>query len=285
MMWFLALIVSLVTPNDLNSRGPLPPRSYELALTAAYSDVSVSLNGVPVLELRAQARRTQRILLNAFLKARGNALDVTVTPAFPGQDAKGSLTVQSYAAGGGPESIVTEVDRPIEPPFTRQFNFDAPGTPDLAVWDAEDRALDDSARAAITAALADFQEQVALAIQARDTRRLVALFADYSGNRDAARFLPIDSAGNAAAVMLDDLAPVVNNPEARQLTAAPLPGPGDLAFRQAGRFVIASRKDGGAVLGFMFRGDHGPGGVTLDRPVFGYIDGAWVMLQDIPLSR
>jgi hypothetical protein len=285
MLWFLALIAALVTPHDLESRGSLPPRSFELTLTAAYADATVVLNGVPVLEIRAEAGRTHKLLLNGFLKDKANTLDVTLSAAFPGHDASGWLKVQSYAAGGGPESIMTELDRRLEVPFDRRFNFDAPGTPQLAVWSAQDAALDDAARAAIASDLATFQGEAIAALQARDTRRLIALFQSYSGNRDAARFLPADDASSMAAAMLDELAPVVNDPVAREIATAPPPVLGDLAFRRAGRFVIVSRKDGGAVLGFMFRGDAGPGGMTLDRPVFGRVNGAWVMLQDFPLTR
>jgi len=285
MLRFLALIASLVTPHDLESRGPLPPRSYELTLTAAYADAVVTLNGVPVLEVRTEARREHKLLLNGFLKEKANALELTLKPAFPGQTASGALVVQSYAAGGGPESVRKDIDRQIELPAERVFDFDAPGTPALAVWTAEDAVLDEAGKAAIAAELAAFQTSVIAALQARDTRRLVALFAEYSGNRDAARFLPMEGAGGVEAAMLEDLAPVVNDPAARELTSAPPPKPDELSLRQAGRFVVVSRKDGGAVLGFMFRGDQGIGGVTLDRPVFGRVNGVWTMLQDVPFPR
>lgn len=285
MLWFLALIAALVTPHDIESRGPLPPRSYELTLTAAYADATVTMNGVPILETRVEAKRSFKFLLNAFLKAKGNALEIQLKPAFPGQDIAGSITVRSYVAAGGPESITTEMDRQIGGPFNRLFDFDAPGTPLLAVWSAEEAPLDDAGRAEIVSALATFQAEVKAALQVRDTRRLIAVFEAYAGNRDAARFLPEGGAENAAAAMHENLAPVVNDPVARQVATAPIPDLSDLSFRTVGPFVIVSRKDRGAALGFMFVGEDGPGGMTLDRPVFGRVDGHWTLLQDIPFPR
>ncbi|MCC6919788.1 MAG: hypothetical protein IT548_11330 [Alphaproteobacteria bacterium] len=286
MLWIFSLIAALVAPHDIETRGRMPPLSYELTLSVAYADATVLMNGMPVLEIRADAKQTHKLLLNAFLKPAGNVVDITLKPAFPGHEASGAVTVRSYGAGAGPDSIKTELDRQLTPPVQRVFDFDAPTTPALAVWTADPKAkLDDAAKDEIAGVAAAFQRDVIAALKAENATRLVALFSSYSGNRDAARFLTEEAASMSAAAMVDDLAPIVTDAQARGIVFAPVPAAADLAFRQIDRFVVVSRKDGAAVLGFMFHGDDGPGGVTIDRPVFGRVDGRWALLQDLPLPR
>jgi len=286
MLWVLSLIAALATPHNIEARGPMPPLSYELTLSVAYADATVLMNGMPVLEIRADDKQSHRLLLNAFLKPAGNVLDITLRPAFPGHEASGAVAVRSYGAGAGPESIKTELDRQLRPPVQRVFDFDAPTTPALAVWSADPEAkLDDAGKDAIVAVLATFQSDVIAALKAESATRLVELFSSYSGNRDAARFLTGEAASMGSAAMVDDLAPIVTDAQKRGIVFAPVPAAGDLTFRRIDRFVVVSRKDGAAVLGFMFQGDEGPGGVTIDRPVFGLVDGRWTLLQDLPLPR
>jgi hypothetical protein len=49
-----------------------------------------------------------------------------------------------------------------------------------------------------------------------------------------------------------------------------------------GDHVLVTRKDGSALLGFMYvtpQNEHAS--VTIDRPVYGRVKGVWTLLQDV----
>lgn len=285
---FLAwLFAAILAGQAAGASSPAPPLNYELTVTGAYADVSIRFNGFELLRARDERRRRHTILLNGFLKPSGNELIVTVTPAFPGQESIGQVHLVRYASGGGPDSIeIVHDGQRLAMPAEARLTFDAPGTPALRFWSAErSPALDDAARAEITTLLNRFQTDVNRALDAKKTSAVVALFQGLPANQDAALYLGPDNARFVAAALVDELAPYVNDQAARGVVRAPVLRPGDLTFTAVGDHVLVARADGGAVAGFLFTTDKGPGGLTVDRPLFGRVDGVWMPLQDLKLAR
>lgn len=286
----LFLIAAILAGNGPGSTGTGAPYSYELTVAATYADVSVTINGFEILAGREEGGGKHVLLLNGFLKPTGNALKITIAPAFPGQESKGQIALVRYVSGGGQASVVSVFERGVPPhplalPANEDFAFDAPGTPELAIWSAEETTLADAGRAEIVVQLTSFQANVSAALDRQATGDVVALFQELSSNRDAALFLGANDPENIANALVDQLAPAVNDQKGMGVERAPPIHLADLTFGQVGRFVVVRRRDGGPVAGFLFNTPKGLDGLTVDRPVFGLVKGNWTQLQDLKLAR
>ncbi len=287
----LALVAAVMARPDDPTAKPLPdvPWSYVLDVSATDGGVAVSINGFRVLTRREGDGAILTLPLNGFLKRGANALAIEPIED-GGAPVRIAATLRRHKASGGAESVETVFDAalPKERPSEREIGgaplpFETRDTPPLAFWSAEPAPLDDAAKAAIAQDISRRAALLNAALDAKDTGAIVAFLDALPMNRDAVRFMGPGAAEAQAATLADVLAPPVNDPKPYALARAPSPRLEDLAFERVGDHVVVSRKDGGSMLGFLYAAPDGPGGVTIDRPVYGRVNGVWTLLQDLRL--